>query len=74
MSIKHNKQETDKTYYSYSATAPSGSLTVDFIVIHAIFHMGHLLGKTDGEKEHSFPLPPSPKEETSPFWQVFSHH
>lgn len=74
MSIKHNKQETDKAYYSYSKTAPSGSLTVDFIVIHAIFHMGHLLGKTDGEKEHSFPLPPSPKEETSPFWQVFSHH
>lgn len=61
ISIKYNEQQTDKTYYSYSKTAPSGSLAVDFTVIHAIFHMGHLLGKTDGEKEHSFPLPPSPQ-------------
>lgn len=63
MSIKHNEQEPSKTYSSYSKIAPSGSLAADFTVIYAIFHMGHLLGKTDGEKEHSFPLSsPLPKK------------
>lgn len=61
MSTIHNEQDTGQTDYSYAKPIPSGSLAGNITVTHKIFLAGHLLGRRESEKEHSFPLTLSPQ-------------